>query len=110
VVVIEAAVVNDGAARMLNAQPRQELTLLPFGSTMVVGRLSERRLGMKRLSCWFGRHTWQTTVEQGYTMTACSACGTMRHRRGGGPGSGTRLRSEELHLEQAKWDARGGGM
>ena len=33
---------------------------------------------MKRLSCWVGRHTWQTTVEEGYTMTSCSACGTMR--------------------------------
>ena len=40
---------------------------------------------MKKLSCWFGRHTWQTTVEKGYTLTACSACGTLRRRGPGGP-------------------------
>ncbi len=59
---------------------------------------------MKKFSCWFGRHTWQTTVEKGYTMTSCSACGTMRHTRGGGPGGGPYLRSE-----QGRAEARGGG-
>jgi len=58
---------------------------------------------MKKLSCWVGHHTWQTTVEEGYTITTCSACGALRHRRGGGPGGGLSLRSE-----QAKAEARGG--
>ena len=70
---------------------------------------SERRPAMKRLSCWVGRHTWQTTVEEGYTMTSCSACGTMRHTRGGGPGGGPSLRSEQGRAE-ARGGAGGGGM
>jgi hypothetical protein len=30
---------------------------------------------MKKLSCWLGRHAWETRVEQGESYRRCSTCG-----------------------------------
>jgi hypothetical protein len=43
---------------------------------------------MNRLSCLVGRHTWQTSVEKGNSITSCSVCGTLRRKGGRGSGGG----------------------
>ena len=37
-----------------------------------------------KLSCWIGRHTWTTQVEQGESYKVCSVCGKSELPANGG--------------------------
>jgi hypothetical protein len=44
----------------------------------------------KKLSCWVGRHSWTTRVDQGESYKVCSACGKT-------PGGGMKDQDARAH-------------
>jgi hypothetical protein len=46
---------------------------------------------MKRLACMFGRHKWETHIEQGESYKVCSVCGKPPQKGGKPPTTDTDL-------------------
>ncbi len=62
----------------------------------------------KKLSCWIGRHTWVTRVEQGESYKVCSACG--KPPRGGkGDITGTSVHAQKAMYGYDKGPEHPGG-